>query len=124
MKIVGSPVTLRKHKEHIHWSETVNIARKICIKCGTTAHKFFQCNIPKDTQSMTEEQKAARYCCTCGKHTDHTTLDHRMCPAKRDIIREWARVEREKRELSISSSTWLYVGGSAKSLIIGTDEKW
>ena len=37
LEIVGSPVTLRKHKEHILWSEklTVNIVRKNMHQMGT-----------------------------------------------------------------------------------------
>ena len=70
---------------------------KICLKCGCTDHKFFECPIPKDIKDMSESEKAARYCATCRKKTDHTTLDHKYCPIKREQLREKARTAREKR---------------------------
>ena len=73
------------------------MGRKICLKCGSTGHKFYECSIPKNYKEMTPTDKAARYCATCRKKTDHTTLDHRLCPKKREIIRERARIAREKR---------------------------
>ena len=46
---------------------------------------------------MSESEKAARYCATCRKKTDHTTLDHKYCPIKREQLREKARTARENR---------------------------
>ena len=71
--------------------------RKICIKCGDTSHKFYECPIPKYVNYMNNQQKEARYCAACKSTASHTTLDHRACPKKRNILRERARVEREKR---------------------------
>ena len=90
-----------------HSSRNCN-GRKICLKCGATEHKFYNCTIPKDSRHMTEIQKAARYCAACRKHTDHTSLDHKQCPIKREIIRERARIAREKRlkeNLSVKRDT-------------------
>ena len=72
--------------------------RKICIKCGVsqTDHKFFNCPIPKNINEMSEYHKRARYCAACGTKGTHTTLDHRACPKKRNILRERAIEEREK----------------------------
>merc|ERR1711874_803084 len=56
-----------------------------------------ECSIPKDIKDMSETNKAARYCAACRKKTDHTTLDHKYCPKKREILRERARIAREKR---------------------------
>ena len=71
--------------------------RKVCIKCGSTDHNFFACFIPKKSTELTESDKLARYCAACGKHTDHTSLDHRSCPKKKEELREKARIAREKR---------------------------
>ena len=70
---------------------------KICLKCGDNSHKFFDCSIPKEVNKMSELQKAARFCAACRKKTDHTSLDHRYCPKKREIIRERARLARESK---------------------------
>ena len=70
---------------------------KICLKCGDPNHKFYACTIPKDFTAYTEANKAARYCATCKKKSDHTTLDHRFCPIKREILRERAQTARTKR---------------------------
>ena len=48
--------------------------RKICIKCGETTHKFYNCPIPKEISKMDELQKRSRYCATCKTRSDHTTL--------------------------------------------------
>ena len=69
---------------------------RICIKCGERGHKFYECTIPKEIIKMTEEQKAKRYCAACKSRGTHTTLDHRQCPRKREILRERAMLEREK----------------------------
>ena len=75
------------------------LGKKICLKCGDPTHKFYACPIPspKDTRLLSEAHKSARYCAACRKKTDHTTLDHRNCPIKREKIRERARIAREKR---------------------------
>ena len=72
----------------------------ICIKCGIRGHKFYECDIPKEENEMTEEQKRKRFCAACGTRGTHTTLDHRQCQKKREILRERARIEREKRVAS------------------------
>ena len=69
---------------------------KICIKCGERGHKFYECTIPKEINNMNEEQKARRYCAACKVRGTHTSLDHRQCPKKREILRERAMIEREK----------------------------
>ena len=46
---------------------------------------------------MNQQQKEARYCAVCGIKGTHTTLDHRACPKKINILRERAQEEREKR---------------------------
>ena len=71
--------------------------QKICLRCGATDHKFYECNIQKDYRLLTETQKRRRYCAACKKRTDHTTFDHKQCPKKRETIRERARIAREKR---------------------------
>ena len=71
--------------------------RKICIKCGDIGHKFYQCYIPRDERDMSDNHKARRFCAACGLKGTHTTLDHKLCQKKRDILRERARIEREKR---------------------------
>ena len=71
--------------------------RKICLKCGSTDHKFYACFIPKKTDELSESDKLARYCTACNRHTNHTSLDHRVCPKKREYLREKALAEREKR---------------------------
>ena len=69
---------------------------RICIKCGETGHKFYECTIPREIIKMNDEQKAKRYCAACKTRGTHTTLDHRQCPKKREILRERAMLEREK----------------------------
>jgi len=71
--------------------------QKICLRCGARDHKFYNCTIPKDYRQQSETQKRNRYCAACKKKTDHTTLDHKQCPKKREIIRERARIARERR---------------------------
>ena len=46
---------------------------------------------------LTEEEKALRYCTVCKKRDNHTSLDHRLCPIKRQMLRERARIARQKR---------------------------
>ena len=73
--------------------------QKLCIKCGDSSHSFYACSIPapRDGIQLSEAQKLARYCVTCGTNSDHTTLDYRLCPQKRDILRQRVRTARQKR---------------------------
>ena len=52
---------------------------------------------------MTTEHKAMRHCVPCNTTGDHTSLDHSMCPKKREIIKERIRINRVKREDQIQS---------------------
>ena len=97
--------------------------RKICIKCGETGHKFYECRMPRKTSEMTEQDMEARYCASCKTRTNHTTLDHRACPIKRNIIRERASIEREKR-LSINKESSRDIELIRKALNFTSDEDW
>ena len=79
-----------------HNSQNCNGA-KICIKCGEIGHKFYECSIPREEIAMSDQQKEKRYCAACKTRGTHTSMDHRQCQKKREILRERARVEREKR---------------------------
>ena len=48
---------------------------------------------------MNSQQKQAQYCVPCRVRGDHTSLDHTYCPTRREIIRERARVAREKTKI-------------------------
>ena len=54
---------------------------------------------------MTDMQRNRRYCAACGQKGHHTTLDHKICPKKREILRERARIEREKRLANKNASS-------------------
>ena len=97
--------------------------RKICIKCGETGHKFYECRMPRKTSEMTEQDMEARYCASCKTRTNHTTLDHRACPIKINIIRERASIEREKR-LSINKESSRDIELIRKALNFTSDEDW
>ena len=68
----------------------------ICLKCGSKEHKFFECSIPRRRDELNNQHKQAQYCASCRVKEDHTTLDYSYCPTRREIIRERARVAREK----------------------------
>ena len=55
----------------------------ICLKCGQTDHKFFDCPIPKHYTHMKDQHRKDRYCRPCRTWGDHTSLDHTLCPTKR-----------------------------------------
>ena len=76
---------------------------QICMYCGSTTHKFYNCPIPRKLDNMTPRQKSIRYCAPCDTTGDHTSLDHSLCPKKKEIIQERIRVGREKREHDIQS---------------------
>ena len=97
--------------------------RKICIKCGETSHNFFECPIPKDIGEMNYQQKEARYCATCRTKASHTTLDHRICPKKREILRERARIEREKR-IALKESSNKEIELIRKAINFNNNEEW
>ena len=73
------------------------LGTQICLKCGSLDHKFFNCDIPRTLQEMTQEHKDNRYCAACKKKGDHTTLDHAQCPTKKAMIQGWVREARTKR---------------------------
>ena len=71
---------------------------QICLKCSATSHRFFACHIPRDFDRMTIHHKDSRFCAPCGIRGDHTSLDLSACPKKREIIRERARIMRNKEQ--------------------------
>ena len=97
--------------------------RKICIKCGSTSHKFYECPVPKDFDKMTHQQREARYCATCKTKASHTTLDHRQCPKKRNILRERALSEREKR-IALKETNNKEIELIRKALNLNNIEEW
>ena len=97
--------------------------RKICIKCGSTSHKFYECLIPKEIDKMTQQHKDARYCATCKTKASHTTLDHRQCPKKKNILRERASAEREKK-FALKESNNKEIDMIRKALNFDNMENW
>ena len=97
--------------------------RKICIKCGNTGHKFYECQIPKEIEKMTQQHKEMRYCAACKTKASHTTLDHRLCPKKRDILRERATAEREKR-FAVKETNNKEINLIRKALNFNNTEEW
>ena len=72
--------------------------RKICLKCGGRDHKFHDCFIPNPNErEPTSREELVRYYVTCARRSDHTSLDHRLCP-KKEILRSRAREAREKKD--------------------------
>ena len=47
---------------------------------------------------MTSEQKQRRHCIPCNSDGDHTSLDHRLCPIKRNLVQSKIREARENRQ--------------------------
>ena len=80
-----------------HNSRTCH-SQQICLKCGDTKHKFYECSIPKRFEDMSERHKALRYCVPCGTTGSHSSLDHTRCPTKRKIRLDRVREIREKRQ--------------------------
>ena len=78
------------HGSHNCWKQP------ICLRCGQTDHKFYNCTIPQHINDMTQRHKQSRYCAVCKIKGNHTSLDHSACPKKREIVRERIRIEREK----------------------------
>ena len=78
--------------------------KQVCLKCGITGHKFYDCSIPRKNEDMTTQDREERYCVPCGKRGDHTSLDHSYCPKKRDIIQERVRAARETRKTEIETN--------------------
>ena len=68
---------------------------QVCLRCGERGHKFFECNIPKNLDEMSIQDKQMRYCIPCGSRGDHTTLDHTACPKQREIVRKRVKEARE-----------------------------
>ena len=69
---------------------------KICLKCGDPRHELFDCTLPKRYDSMTADEKKARYCVLCGTQGDHSSIDP-FCPYKRNIIQHRIKEARSKR---------------------------
>ena len=55
---------------------------KVCLKCGSGQHKFYECRIPRNNEDMTEIDKQARYCVPCRERGNHTSLEHSRCSKK------------------------------------------
>ena len=70
----------------------------LCLRCGTRGHRFYDCHIPKDIQSMTQQHKDARFCIPCNTRGNHTSLDHTLCNTKRNIIKNRIKAMRDERE--------------------------
>ena len=47
---------------------------------------------------MTLEQKQRRHCIPCNNDGDHTSLDHRLCPTKRNLVQTKISEARESRK--------------------------
>ena len=73
---------------------------KRCLKCNSSQHVFYQCDIPKDINRMTLEQKQRRHCIPCNNDGDHTSLDHRLCPTKRNLVQTKISEARESKKES------------------------
>ena len=80
-----------------------NCIAQICLYCGKQGHHFYNCVIPRNFDEMTSDHKAMRYCVPCNTTGDHTSLDHSLCPTKKEILRERIRVNRELRHDQIQS---------------------
>ena len=74
------------------------ISPKRCLKCNSSHHIFYQCDIPKNIDKMTSEQKQRRHCIPCNSDGDHTSIDHRLCPIKRNLVQSKIREARENRQ--------------------------
>ena len=75
-----------------------NCRHKVCMKCNSNEHEFPQCNIPKNHNEMTIQQKAKLFCVPCNTTGDHSSLDHRACPTKRKIVQERIKESRKQRD--------------------------
>ena len=93
-----------------------------CLRCGDRGHKFFECNIPRKVEDMTERHKDKRFCIPCGTQGNHTSMDHSACPTKREIIRARtieARTKRnqdtqnDKRDLELITKAFDYTNNEA-----------
>ena len=82
-----------------HNSENCHSTQR-CMKCGREGHRFFECSIPSERNKMNETHKQEQFCIPCNNQGSHTSLDFGLCPKKREIVRERARVARRAREES------------------------
>ena len=62
-------------------------------------------------------------CAACKTKASHTTLDHRLCPKKRDILRERATAEREKR-FAVKETNNKEINLIRKALNFNNTEEW
>ena len=83
-----------------------------CLRCGYQGHKFYECqtipNIPPSQYS--EYHKAQAYCIPCASANGHCSLNHRICPTKKNTIRKRIfdiRAARDKVNSDIQKSSEL-----------------
>ena len=80
--------------------------RKICVRCGATGHKHWDCPLPLREETMTPRDRDRRYCGHCVSFTDHTTFQNNKCPGKKrykkdkenEVRRARRQLEQEKEE--------------------------
>ena len=88
--------------------------RLCCLCCGYQGHAFFECNLnPNISPSQySEYHKEQAYCIACQSASGHCSLNHCVCPTKKNIIRSRILGIREKgvhKKLSMKfpDKTWL-----------------
>ena len=79
-----------------HVKENCN-KTQICLKCCSKNHTLFECQLPRDTEKMTERQRSYLYCVPCRRAGDHCSLDHKLCPTKRRVLQERIQEARQKK---------------------------
>ena len=70
-----------------------------CMRCGYQGHPFYQCpTIPNISPSeYLEHHKNEAYCIPCRAANGHCSLNHRVCPIKKQIISKRIMENRSNR---------------------------
>ena len=63
--------------------------RICCLRCGYEGHYFYECptipNIPPSQYNDYHRDQA--YCISCASASGHCSLNHRVCPVKKNIVK-------------------------------------
>ena len=70
---------------------------QVCLKCCSREHQIFECQLPRETESMSPYHRSYVFCVPCKSGGDHCSLDHKLCPTKRRVLQERIQEARQKK---------------------------